>query len=194
MTRLGAEGALRHSLFQVVSIHTTTGFATADFDLWPFLPTAILIGVMFVGGCAGSTGGGIKVVRFLVIFKIIRLELERVFRPSVVRAVRLGRSPVDPPMRESVLVFTLLMLLLFVLGSVAIMLLERDTLDFTSAATASLACLMNIGPGLNRVGAVQNYGFFSDASKALLSLLMVLGRLEVYAILTLMTPGFWRRD
>ncbi len=188
------EQAARHSLFQVVSIHTTTGFATADFDLWPFLPQALLIGVMFIGGCAGSTGGGIKAVRILLCFKIIRLELERVFRPNVVRAVRLGKSPVDAPMRESVLIFTLLILLLFALGGIAINLIEGDKFDFTSSATASIACLMNIGPGLNEVGAVRNYGFFSDPSKALLSLLMVLGRLEVYAILVLLTPGFWRKD
>jgi len=192
---LGLADAARYSLFQVVSIQTTTGFCTADFNLWHFLPKAVLVILMFVGASAGSTGGGIKVVRVLVAFKVIVSEVERVFRPRVVRTVKLGRSVIDPELRLSVLVYVLGILLLFGLGAVAIMFIEpAGTITFTTAATASAATLNNIGPGLGRVGAVENYGFFSPLSKLVMSMLMVLGRLEVYAILVLVFPRFWRSD
>lgn len=196
--------ALLHAAFQVVSIHTTTGFATADFDRWPFIAKAVLVLIMFIGGCAGSTGGGIKVIRIVVAAKVMLAEVERTFRPHVVRTIRVGNSTVDADMRQSVLVFVLGMILIWVVGGLAVMVLENGFggvvegggVDFISASTASLACLMNIGPGLGLVGAVQNYGFFSTPSLAILSLLMVLGRLEVYAVLVLILPGagFWRMD
>ncbi|MEZ6191273.1 MAG: potassium transporter TrkG [Phycisphaerales bacterium] len=192
---VGVAEAARQSAFQVVSIQTTTGFSTADFDLWGFIPQAVLITVMFVGGCAGSTGGGIKVIRVLIAFKVMYAELERVFRPSVVRTMRVGTGVVDQELKLDVLVYVIAVLLLFLLGAVALMLIEpAGTLDFTSAATASAATLNNIGPGLAKVGATQNYGFFSAPGKYVLSLLMVLGRLELYAVLVLISPKFWFAD
>jgi trk/ktr system potassium uptake protein len=192
---LGVAEAARQSAFQAVSIQTTTGFSTADFDLWGFVPQAVLITLMFVGASAGSTGGGIKVIRILVAAKVMFAELERVFRPNVVRTTRVGTGVVDPEMKQAVLVYVLTILVLFLMGTLALKLLEpAGSLDFTTAATASAATLNNIGPGLGRVGATHNYGFFTAPSKAVLSLLMVLGRLEVYAVLVLIRPAFWTSD
>jgi trk system potassium uptake protein TrkH len=188
----GLVDATRDAMFQTVSILTTTGYATIDFNQWEFLPKALLVGLMFVGGCAGSTGGGCKVIRFLIAFKVIKAEFERVFRPQAVRPIRIGPGTIDPDAARSVLVYLLLIFFLFASGAVLLKLLEpAGSLDFISAATASLACLMNIGPGLGLVGAVENFSFFSPPSLLLLSVLMALGRLEVFAILVLLLPGFW---
>ena len=187
--------AIRESAFQVTSIQTTTGFSSADFDLWGFVPQAILVALMFIGASAGSTGGGIKVIRLVVAAKVMFGELERVFRPNVVRTTRVGTGVVDAELKQAVLVYVLGILVLFIAGAVGLMLLEpTDSMSFTTAATASAACLNNIGPGLELVGATQNYAFFSVPSKLLLSLLMVLGRLEVYAVLVLLRPAFWKSD
>jgi len=191
----GTFEAVRQSLFQVVSIQTTTGYATADFNLWSFLPKAILITLMFVGGSAGSTGGGIKVIRILVMFKVMWAEVERAFRPNVVRTVRVGKGVVDPAMRLSVIVYVLGIVLLTGAGAVTLMLLEpTGAIDFVTASTASIATINNIGPGLGSVGATENYGHFTDASKIVMSVLMALGRLEIFAVLVLLMPGFWRGD
>ncbi len=188
----GALFAVRDSLFQVVSIMTTTGYCTIDFEQWPFGPKAILVGLMFVGGMAGSTGGGCKVVRFLIAGKIIAAEFERIFRPRIIKPIRVGGETVDNDTARSVLIYLLLVVVIFALGSVALMLLEpANELTYTSAATATIATFMNVGPGLDAVGAVDNYGFFTPASKSVMALLMALGRLELFAILVLLTPRFW---
>lgn len=184
--------SVQHGLFTTASIHTTTGFATADFNVWPFLATAALVGMMFIGGCAGSTAGGIKVIRVYLAAKILLTEIERVFHPYHVKPVRVGDAAVDPELRLSVLSYCVGIALLFVVGSIAIMLFEQGAADYTTAATASIASLFSIGPGLGKVGAVFNYGWMTDASKILCSLLMVLGRLEVFAIVVLFMPSFWR--
>ena len=191
----GIVDATRDSLFQVVSIHTTTGFATVDFNQWAFFPKAVLVLLMFVGGCAGSTGGGCKVIRVLIAFKIIVAEFERVFRPNVVKPIRVGGGVIDPNVARSVLIYLLMIVVIFGLGSVLLMMCQpAGSLDFTSAGTATLACLMNVGPGLGLVGPVENFDFFSTPAKLLLSLLMALGRLEVFAILVLFMPRFWRES
>lgn len=186
--------ALRYGTFQVISIMTTTGFVTADFDQWPFLAKAVLVTLMFVGASAGSTGGGIKVIRMLVAGKVMIAEVERIYRPKVVRTIRVGQGVVDTGLRTGVLVYVLMILTIFLLAGVALKLLEAGSLDLVSAFTASAATLNNIGPGLGAVGAVENYNFFSVPSKLLMSLLMVLGRLELYAIFVLLAPRFWRGD
>jgi trk system potassium uptake protein TrkH len=186
--------ALRYGAFQVISIQTTTGFVTADFNQWPFLAKAVLVMLMFVGASAGSTSGGIKVIRILVAGKIMTTEVERIYRPRVVRTVRVGRGVVDAGMRQGVLVYTVYVVGFFVLGGIALSVLEGPGLSVTSAFTASAATLNNIGPGLGAVGAVNTYTFFSAPSKLVMTLLMVLGRLELYTILVLLAPQFWRRD
>lgn len=184
--------AAQYGAFMTASIQTTTGFANADYETWPFATKALLLALMFIGGSAGSTGGGIKVVRIWVAFKILWGELERNFRPNVVRAVRIGTHAIDTDMRLSILAYVLGILLLFGVGTGLLMVFEDGRTDFKTATTASLACLCNIGPGLGLVGPRGNYAFFTDASKLLLSLLMVMGRLEVFAVLVLLSPRFWR--
>lgn len=183
-----------HGVFQVVSIQTTTGYGTVDSDLWSFTPKMTLLLLMFIGGCAGSTGGGIKVIRILVCFKIIKAELERIFRPNVVRSIKVGNSVIDANMRQGVMVYIMIILTLFVMGTIALVLLEQhQNIDIITAVTASAATLHNVGPGFARVGAIQNYGWFSSPSLVVMSLLMALGRLEVYALLVLFLPAFWRK-
>lgn len=190
--------AIRQGIFTTVSIATTTGFCTSDFNVWPFAAQAVLVLLMFIGGSAGSTAGGIKVIRIWVAFKVMLSELEHVFRPNVVRPVRIGRNVLDDDLKLGTITYVLGIILLFAVGSFMIMLFEQfnqqATCDYTTAATASLACLCTIGPGLAKVGAIENYGWMTDWSKMTLSMLMALGRLEVFAIIVLLTPRFWTGD
>ena len=188
--------AVRHGLFQTVSIHTTTGFGTADFDRWPFIAKAVLILVMFIGGSAGSTAGGVKVIRLWIMLKVLLVEFEKAFRPNVVRPLKAGNVNIEPEQRTGAVTYVLSMILVAMLGSVLVMMAEQWTgtkpTDYTTAATASIATLFNIGPGLGAVGSTQTYNFFSPASKLVMALLMALGRLELFAIIVLFTPRFWR--
>ncbi|MBN1342184.1 MAG: TrkH family potassium uptake protein [Phycisphaerae bacterium] len=188
--------AVRYGLFQTVSLQTTTGFCTAEFDHWPFIAKCTLLILMFIGGSGGSTGGGIKVVRIIMAAKIIWAELEKVFRPNVIRPIRVGRAPIDPDLRLATLVYVCIILFLFAAGTILIMLCQEfgKPIDIDTAATAAAATLNNIGPGLAEVRATANYGFFSAPAKIVMSLLMVLGRLEVYAVFVLFMPRFWRSE
>ena len=185
--------AIQHGVFQAVSVQTTTGFCTADFNQWPFLAKGLMILLMFIGGSAGSTGGGLKVVRILICVKVLMAEIERVFRPYVVRPTRIGRVTIDDDLQRSTVAYVLGVIVVWVLGAGLLMLIEGpQEIDFGTAGTASVATLFNIGPGLGRVGAVEHYGWFTDASKVVMSLLMAIGRLEVFAIIVLFSPRFWR--
>ncbi len=194
----GAGDAVRYGVFQTVSIQTTTGFGTADFNAWPFVAQATLLALMFIGGCGGSTGGGLKVMRIWVMLKVIAAEVERAFRPNVVRPVKVGRATVDNDMKLGTVVFIVSMLLIVLAGGVAIegfeQLAGHDECTFRTSGTAAVATLFNIGPGLGLVGATENYGWFTDASKLLMSLLMAIGRLELFAIIVLFSPRYWRGD
>ena len=191
----GALAAIRHGVFQVVSILTTTGFCTADFNLWPFAAKATLITLMFIGGSAGSTAGGIKVVRCVMAVKIVWAELEHVFRPKVVRPVRMGRVTVDSDLRLATLVYVVGIGLVFAVGTIAIGVIDdRPDMTFITAATACAATLNNIGPGLGLVGATETYAHFNAPTKCILSLLMAIGRLEMFPILLLLMPRFWRSE
>lgn len=184
--------ALRHGVVQTVAIQTSTGFCVTDFDRWHFAPKAILVLLMFIGASAGSTGGGVKIIRLLIAAKVFVAEIERIFRPNVVRPIKIGGSPVDFNLRLSTMVYLLTILVIFATGTLVIMALETGRhCDLTTAATACIATLNNIGPGLSRVGAVEHYGWFSAPSKIVLITLMALGRLELYALLVLLTPRFW---
>ncbi|MCH2135070.1 MAG: TrkH family potassium uptake protein [Phycisphaerales bacterium] len=188
--------AVRAATFTVVSQQTTTGFATVDWDLWPFAAKAFIIVLMFVGGSAGSTAGGVKVVRVWIALRTLWAELERFFRPDVVRPLRVAGQVVDDRQQMLVLVHLLGTLLLLGLGAVALMALEssRGEMSFTTAASASLATICTVGPGMDAVGALRNYDWFSDASKGLLCLLMLIGRLELFALAALAHPRFWREQ
>ncbi len=189
---------LRQSTFTTVSIQTTTGFCTSDFNRWPFLAKAVLVLLMFIGGSSGSTAGGIKIIRVWVAARVLLAEIEHVFRPHVVRPLRVGQSVVDSEMRLGAVAYVLGMIILFGVGSGLIMLIEQvnstSECDFTTAATACAATLFNVGPGLGKVGAVEHYGWFSQATKCVMCVLMALGRLEVFAIIVLFSPRFWHRD
>ena len=190
----GTATALRQGIMTTVSVQTTTGFCTSDFNLWPDVAKCVLILLMFVGGCAGSTSGGIKVIRIWIVLKIVITEIERAFRPRVVRPVKIGATALEHDQKIGELAYVLGFVLIFAIGAVTILLLENGNCDFTTASTASVATLCTIGPGLGKVGAIANYGWFTPASKLVMSLLMVMGRLEVLAIVVLFSPRFWRAD
>lgn len=192
--KLSTGDATTHSFFTAISILTTTGFGTADFNLWPVLAKSVLVLFMFIGGCAGSTAGGIKVIRVWIVLKIVWDEMRKVFQPNVISPMRLGKATVDHDMKMTVVVYVLGIVLLFGIGTVAVMMFESGNpkCDFTTAATASVATLCTIGPGLNAIGATENYGWMTSSSKTLLSIWMAFGRLEVFAILVLFMPGFWK--
>ena len=192
--------AVRFGLFQVISILTTTGYGTHDFDAWNSFGRGVLFLLMFVGGCAGSTGGGLKVIRHVLFFKILKLEIEQAFHPTVVRPLRLGgRAVEDPDLHKNILVYFCLILIIFVLSWLFIITVEPDVTwgndsqhKLLDSASAIAAMVNNIGPGLGTVGATQNYGHFSWVAKFHFTWLMMLGRVEVFAIVVLFVPSFWR--
>lgn len=185
--------SVRHATFTVASIQTTTGYATAEYDNWPGLATALVFALGFIGGCAGSTAGGLKVIRLWIIIKTLQLEFERAFRPNVVRSIRVGDAPIGEDVRLATAAFFAAFVAIIALTAVALMGLEaKRGIDATSAISAALACMCTIGPGLNLFGAIENYGWLSPASKWLLSFVMLIGRLEVFTILVLLAPRFWR--
>jgi trk system potassium uptake protein TrkH len=192
--------SLRYGLFQVVAILTTTGYGTHDFDGWNSFGRGVLFLLMFVGGCAGSTGGGMKVIRHILFLKILRLEVEHSFHPTVVRPLRLAGRPVDDPeLYKNILVYFGLVLVIFVFSWMFLVTVEPDITwggtqehKLIDSASGIAATLNNIGPGLGTVGATLNYGHFSQFAKMLFTWLMMIGRLELFAIVVLFVPGFWR--
>lgn len=185
-----ASSAVRQAAFQVVSVATTTGFSTTDYVMWPtFVPVLLLFLGCFVS-CAGSTGGGIKMVRMLVLVRLAQRELLRIIHPRVVHPVALSGMRVPNDVVSTVMAFML------IYGGVMVsltMLMLASGLDVVTAFSAIIACLNNIGPGMGRIGPAGNYASFTDFQLALCSLAMVLGRLELLSMLVLLTPAFWRR-
>lgn len=182
--------ALRYASFQVVSILTTTGYTTTDYSVWhPFAQYFLLI-LMFIGGCAGSTGGAIKHVRILILLKAFKRELYTLVHPEAVISIKLNGKALHPNMVSSVLTFFVMYMSIFVFASVAIAAMGHDILTSIASVAATLG---NIGPGLGKVGPVENYAFFQPLAKWLLSFCMVAGRLELYAILLLLLPEAYRR-
>ncbi len=186
--------AARRGVFQATAIVTTTGFTTADFDDWPSFSRAILFLLMFVGGCAGSTGGSVKVARLMIVLRKMVADLKRILRPHAVIPVRLGQRAIPEAVVTSVTTFFILFLSLFALGGLTLSLIEEDS-DLITAFSASAACLGNIGPGFALVGPTQNYAFFEPGSKLVLVAMMIIGRLELYTILVMLfvRPRLWRR-
>ncbi|MGI6689138.1 MAG: TrkH family potassium uptake protein [Christensenellales bacterium] len=186
----GVGMALRHASFQVSSIMSTTGYSTSDFDLWPQFSRILLLTLMFMGSCAGSTAGGIKVVRVALLGKLGIREVGRTVQPRRVRLIKLDQETVDENTLRSVLVFFVLYMAMLLAGT---LLVSLDGVDHTTSFSAAAACLSNVGPGLALVGPMANYSHFSFGIKYLLSFLMLLGRLEFIPMLVLFSPAVWRR-
>jgi len=186
----GLGETVRAAAFQVASIISTTGFTTVDFNLWPELSRTILVALMFCGACAGSTGGGAKVIRIIISFKAARRSIYKTMHPNSVRIVHVDGERIDDATVSAVGAYMLAYIILF---TAAVLLVSLDGMSFETNFTAVAACLNNIGPGLGGVGAVENYSAFSWFSKIVLALSMLIGRLEVYPILLLFTPSVWRK-
>ena len=183
--------ALRVAFFQVASITSTTGFTTADFNVWPLLARSILLLVMCLGACAGSTAGGFKMSRVVLLFKSAYRDLEHTLQPRKVAVVRFEGKPVPESTLTQVGVYLSIWLFLAVVST---LLLSIRQTDFVTAMTAALTCLSNVGPGLNGVGPTSNFAFFSPGAKLLLAFLMLAGRLEIYPLLLLFSPNVWRKN
>ncbi|HHL40234.1 MAG TPA: TrkH family potassium uptake protein [Deltaproteobacteria bacterium] len=181
--------ALRHGLFQVVSIMTTTGYSTDDFGSWPFLSQMVLFSLMFFGGSAGSTTGAIKCIRLVLLVKIGYREIYRLIHPHAVAPVKLGGKVIPPEVVSAVMGFTFLYITVFMVTS---LLLTALGLDILTAISSSAATLGNIGPGLAAAGPASNYAAVPEPGKWLLIFNMLLGRLELYTLLVLLAPAFWR--
>ncbi len=188
-TTLGIAGALRHALFQVSSIITTTGFATMDFNLWSPSTKTILVLLMFIGACAGSTGGGIKVSRFVVAVKTIIKEMTSYIHPKSIQKIKIDKKPVDHEIIRSINVYFITFIIIF---SASVFLISLEGKDLTTNFTAVAATINNIGPGLELVGPTQNFGSFSAFSKYVLMFDMLAGRLELFPLLILFHPVIWR--
>ena len=184
--------AMRNAVFQVVSISTTTGFVTDDYDKWSDFARILIVAVMFVGGCAGSTAGGIKVGRLMVFFKNFRRQLIHTFRPGQIVPVRINGVPLSDSYLAEVGLFLALVGFIVALGSLAMAALE-PSFDLVSSFGAVIATLFNTGPGLGAVGPTLTYADLGAPAHLLLSLLMIMGRLEILAMLALFVPQLWRR-
>ena len=193
--------AMRSAAFQAVSIMTTTGYCTDDFNAWPSFSRWLLVMLMFIGGSAGSTGGGIKVIRIMLFVRLALWEVEQVFRPNVIRPLKIGSRALDGSVRRNISAYIGIVLVIFFAATLLLTVCqngyrraEGDHMDLETAFSAVAATLNNIGPGLNMVGATENYAFFTAPAKILLALLMILGRLEIMVVLCLFVPSFWRRQ
>ena len=182
--------AVRTAFFQVSSIITTTGYATTEFNLWPTYSRILLLLLMFVGGCAGSTAGGLKVSRVIIFFKAARQDLNKMLHTHAVTAIRFEGKPLDEKTLQGVHNYFNVYMLLIMLSTV---LVSLDGFDLITTFTAVITCLNNVGPGMELVGPMGNFSHFSDPVKYLLSFDMLAGRLELYPMLALFAPRLWRR-
>lgn len=188
-SQLGLEQAFRDSLFQVVSIVTTTGYATADYLLWKPILTMLIFALFFFGGSAGSTGGGIKIMRIVVLAKNGYYELKRLIHPHAIIPVKFNRHSVDSKIVTNVLAFFMLYMVIFFVSTIIFTLIEPDMESSMGAVATSLG---NIGPGLGSVGPAENFFHIKPVGKWFLSFLMLLGRLELFTVLVLFSPSFWK--
>ncbi len=183
------EEGFRQSLFHVVSLTTTTGYVTSDYENWAHFSQMLFFALLFIGGCAGSTGGGIKFVRHVILLKNSWVELKRLIHPRAIIPVRFNSKAVPSEIISNVQAFFIFYILVFVFGSVVLAMLG---IDFASAAGATATCLGNVGPGIGLVGPVNNFAALPDAVKWVLSFLMILGRLELFTVLIIFSTAFWK--
>lgn len=183
------EKSFRDSLFQVVSIITTTGYATVDYTTWTYFALFLMFMLMFLGGSAGSTGGGIKIIRIVILLKNASLEFKRLIHPNAIIPVRINHHMVNPEIITNVLAFIVFYILIFIFGSAV---MAFTGIDIDTAMGAAIACLGNIGPGIGDVGPAENFSQISSFGKWFLSFLMLIGRLEIFTVLILLSPVFWK--
>ncbi|NLO85315.1 MAG: TrkH family potassium uptake protein [Clostridiales bacterium] len=183
--------SLRYSSFQVASVMSTTGYATADFNLWPQAAKMILILLMFVGSCAGSTAGGLKVVRLALLCKISGREVRHTFQPRKVQVVRFEGKGVEESLLTQVAVFFFVYILMILMG--ALLVSFEGRFDFETNFTAALTCASNVGPGFSMVGPMENFAGYGPMAKIVLSILMLAGRLEIFPILVIFHPSVWKK-
>lgn len=186
----GMKDALRHSAFAVATVMSTTGFSTEDFNLWPEIARCLLVILMFVGGCAGSTCGGIKISRVIMLLKSMGKELDNLIHPKQIKKIMIDKRAVEHDVIRSVNVYMVCLVVVFVFSLLG---LSFDNHDFTTNFTAVAATINNVGPGLELVGPMGNYGFFSPFSKLILIFDMLAGRLELFPVLLLFTPATWKK-
>lgn len=182
--------AFRYAAFQVASVITTTGFYTADYELWPELSKVVLLTVMFIGACAGSTGGGIKVCRFVILCKSIRQEIRKILHPNVVTMVKINGKKVNNDTMKGINTFFAAYIFILV---ISVLIVSIDNFDFATSFSGVLTTINNVGPGISKVGPVENFHMFSPLSKLVFCFDMLVGRLEIFPYLLLLSPDLWRR-
>lgn len=182
--------AFRYAIFQVAAVITTTGFATADFNVWPEFSKMILLGVMVIGACAGSTGGGMKISRILIMLKCIGRELKRLLHPKSVNIVKVNGKKVSEDTIQGVYVYFVAYIAIFI---VSLLLISLNNFDFATTFSGVLTAMSNVGPGISKVGPIENFSIFTDFSKIVLCLDMLIGRLEIFPFLMLFSPNLWRK-
>lgn len=182
---------LRHSFFQVSSIISTTGYSTVNFDLWPTLSKALLLLLMLIGSCAGSTAGGLKIIRVVLLVKLAGREISKSFMPRKVKVIKLDGRPVQEEMLSQIAVYFFVYMLICLGGIVT---LALSGCDIAESISGSIACISNIGPGFGRLGAAGNFGWLPPISKVIMALVMLAGRLEFYPLLILTIPSVWRKS
>ena len=183
--------SLRDAFFQVTSIITTTGYSTVDFNQWPEFSQMIIFALMFMGGSAGSTAGGMKVVRILVVFKQIKREIAKIFHPRAVIPIKIGNKVLPDERVSGIFSFMGIYMIVFIIGAT---LLSLEGFGFETSITATISALSNIGPGLASVGPAENFNIFSGPGKLLISFLMLLGRLEFFTMIALLAPSTWKKE
>ncbi|MCF8226695.1 MAG: TrkH family potassium uptake protein [Bacteroidales bacterium] len=183
------EVSVREGFFQVISILTCTGYVTADYLQWPAYAWVILFFAMFMGGSTGSTAGGIKLARHLILYKNISRTFRRLISPNAVLSIRLNRNAIEEDANTSILTFIFMYITLFIFGTILLVMLG---IDWTTAGGSAATCMAGIGPGIGTVGPTGNFAHLPDLAKIILTLLMLLGRLEIYTILILFTRNFWK--
>ena len=183
--------ALKHSFFQVTSISSTTGFVSADFQQWPEFSKSIILVLMLVGACAGSTGGGMKVSRIVILFKSFLADLKKMLHPKAVVSVKFENEPLEKETERNVHSYFVVYIIIVIVST---LILSLDVNDFLTNFSASISCMSNVGPGFNLVGPMSNFALYSPLSKLLLSLIMIVGRLEIFPIILLFAPRTWKKS
>ncbi len=190
-TYKGFGQSFRYSIFQTVSILTTTGFATADYDIWPTFSRMLIFTLMLIGGCSASTAGGVKVIRILVILRLIKRSIQVRLHPNAIITIKVNEKKLSIDTVSEIASFTFLHILLV---AICTMLISLDGFDILTNLSAALTCIGNVGPGFNLIGPSLNFSIYSNASKFLLSFIMLAGRLELYTFIMLLMPKFWQQD